>query len=247
MGTTPLISCNQIIAETHVGDYTGNTLDFNAYAGTVVTVIGPGHTGKSDWLKTISGVVQPVSGSLSLLGKHTEEYEQPDWVRARTQLAYVQSDTALLSAANSLQNVMLPAIYHGIGDAPGIRDHAMRLLEELDVKCDLTLLPAYIRKDQRFRVAIARALILNPDALILDNPFAPLDLTSTNRFKHFLLNRVKTDNLLLMVVTHDIKFALRHSDQIIFMAENQIYIFNETNDIHSCDIPVVRDYLNSET
>jgi ABC-type transporter Mla maintaining outer membrane lipid asymmetry ATPase subunit MlaF len=247
METTPLIHCDQIIAEIHVGDYTGNALDFNAYAGTVICIIGSGHTGKSDWLQTISGVVQPVSGSLSLLGKNTKEFQQQDWVRARTQLAYVQSDTTILSAANAVQNIMLPAIYHDLGSAPDIRDKAINLLEEIDVKCDLTLLPAYLRKDQCYRIAIARALILRPKALLLDNPFVPLDLTAANKFKRFLLNRVKTDNLLLMMVTHDIKFALKYSDQIVFMAENQIYQFDKTNNIQSCDIPEVRDYLNSET
>ena len=142
---------------------------------------------------------------------------------------------------------MLPAIYHDIGTTSDIKHRALALLEEIDVKCDITLLPAYLRKDQRFRIAVARALILNPKALLLDNPFAPFDLTATNRFKRFLLNRVKTGNLLVIMVTHDIKFALKHSDQIIFMAENRIYQFNHKNDIHSCDIPEVREYLDSET
>ena len=247
MEASALIHCEQIIADTHAGDYTGNALDFNAYAGTVVTIIGPGHTGKSGWLQTITGVTQPLSGSLSLLGKNIELFEQQDWVRARTQLAYIQSNTTILSAANALQNVMLPAIYHNIGSAAEIKHRAINLLDEIDVKCDLTLLPAYLRMDQRFRIAIARALILSPQALVLDNPFVPLDLTAANKFKRFLLNRVKSDNLLLIMVTHDIKFALKHSDQIIFMAENQIHLFNKTNDINACDIPTVRDYLNSET
>jgi ABC-type transporter Mla maintaining outer membrane lipid asymmetry ATPase subunit MlaF len=247
MENPPLIHCDQIIAKTHAGNYIGNALDFSAHAGTFTSIIGPGHTGKSDWLQTIAGVVQPITGSLSLLGKDTETFDQPDWVRARTKIAYVQSDTTILSAANAMQNIMLPAIYHDLGSKPDIKDQATRLLEELDVKCDLTSLPAYLRKDQRFRIAIARALILSPQALLLDNPFGPLDLTATNKFKRFLLNRVKRDNLLLMMVTHDIKFAIKHSDQIVFMAGDHIYQFNETNDINTCDIPVVRDYLNSET
>ncbi len=246
MSTTPLIHCEQIIAERRVGDYTGSALNFSAHAGTIVSIIGPDHTGKSDWLQTISGVAQPVSGSLSLLGKNTETYQQQDWVHARTQLGYVRSDTTILSAANALQNIMLPAVYHELGRTPDIREKALKLLEELDVKCDITLLPAYLRKDQCYKIAIARALILEPKALLLDQPFLPLDLNAASKFRRFLLNRVKNDNLLLITVTHDSKFALKHSDQILFMAENQIYPFDKTNDIHTCDIPAVRDYLDSE-
>ena len=246
MEPTPLIHCEQIIAERRVGDYTGNALDFSAYAGTVVSIIGSGHTGKSDWLQTISGVAQPVSGSLNLLGKNTEAYQQQDWVQARTQLGYVRSDTTILSAANALQNIMLPAIYHELGSVQDIREKALSLLDELEVHCDITLLPAYLRRDQCYKIAIARALILKPKALFLDHPFLPLDLSAANKFRRVLLNRVKNDNLLLVTVAHDSKFAIKHSDQILFMADDQIYQFNETNDIHACDIPVIRDYLNSE-
>lgn len=246
MNTTPLIHCEQLIAERYAGDYTGNGLDFSAHAGTVVSIIGSDHTGKSDWLQTVAGVAPPVSGSLSLLGKNTESYQQQDWVRARTQLGYVRSDTNILSAANALQNIMLPAIYHELSSIADIREKALNLLEELDVECDITLLPAYLRKDQCYKIAIARALILEPKALLLDHPFLPLDLKAASKFRRFLLNRVKNDNLLLITVTHDSKFAIKHSDQILFMAENQIYQFNKTNDIRSCDIPAVKDYLDSE-
>jgi ABC-type transporter Mla maintaining outer membrane lipid asymmetry ATPase subunit MlaF len=246
MDTAALIQCEQIIAERHIGDYTGNALDFNAHAGTVVSIIGPGHTGKSSWLQAISGVTQPVSGTLRLLGKDTESFEQNDWVYARTQLGYVRSDTAILSAANALQNIMLPAIYHEMGSASSIREKALNLLDELDVKCDITLLPAYLRKDQCYKIAIARALILEPKALVLDHPFLLLDINAAGKFRRYLLDRVKNDNLLLMTVTHDSKFALKDSDQILFIAEDRIYQFNETNDIHDCDIPVVKNYLNAE-
>lgn len=246
MNSPPLIQCEQIIAERHLGDYAGNALDFSAQAGTVVSIIGPGHAGKSDWLQTISGVSQPVSGSLSLLGKNIDSYQQQDWVHARTQLGYVRSDTAILSAANALQNIMLPAIYHELDSPQVIRENALGLLNELDAECDITVLPAYLRKDQRYIIAIARALILKPKALLLDHPFLPLDQIAASKFRRFLLNRVKNDNLLLIMVTHDSKFAIKHSDQILFMAEDQIHPFDKTNDIRNCDIPVVKDYMNSE-
>ena len=118
MQNDSLINCENIVAETHVGTYTGDALSFNAHAGKIVCIIGPGHTGKSDWLKTIAGVSMPASGSLRLLGKNIKSFEQKDWVHARTQLAYVRSDTTILSAANTLQNIMLPAIYHALGSAP---------------------------------------------------------------------------------------------------------------------------------
>ena len=148
--------------------------------------------------------------------------------------------------ANALQNIILPGVYHQRGPAPELRERAVALVEEMQVDCELELLPAYLRKDQRFRIAVARAMLLEPRALLLDNPFSPLDLTASNSFKRFLLNRVRKHGLLLMLVSYDIKFALQHSDQIIFTTEDHVYLFNAANDIQSCDVPEIRQFLDTE-
>lgn len=240
-----LIQCNRLIADIpNSGDPEFN-LNLSAKAGTIISVIGSGHTGKKDWLKTIGGVSEPVSGELCLLGKNTENFTRSDWVKTRTQIAYLQSDTSILSAANALQNVMLPAMYHDLGTASEIKDQALSLLDEIAVECDLEILPAYLRKDQRFKIAVARALMLKPRALLLDNPFSVLDLEAANNLNKFLLNRVRYTDLLLILVTHDIKYALRYSDQIIFIGEH-IHTLDK-KDFTSCDIEEVNEYLNKAT
>lgn len=247
METTALIECRQLVAAIDDNHKSADTLDFSAPAGSIVTIIGPDHTGKSNWLKTIAGIEPPVCGELRLFGKNTEDFRRADWVQARTGIAYVNTDTTILSAANALQNVMLPAVYHNMGDAQAIKQKALDLLDETTSNCDYEILPAYLRKDQRFRIAIARALILEPKVLMLDKPFTALDQSTASKLKQFLLGRVRDHQLLLIIVTHDIKFALRHSNQIIFMSSKQIHQFEGAEHINSSEIPEVRNFLETAT
>lgn len=243
MENTPLIHCQQLLVNLDADERTDDALDLSAQPGSIVSIIGPDHDLKSSWLQTIAGVMEAESGSLYLDGRDTTTLEREDWVRIRTQFAYVHTNTAVLSAANALQNLMLPAIYHKTGEAGAVRAKAEQLLEEIDAGEDLHLLPAYLKKEQRYKIAVARALMLDPISLLVDSPFTALNFTSAKHFKQFLLNRVKNDNLLLILATHDSKFALEHSDQIIFISSEHMLKFDKKQRIQDCSIPEVRDYI----
>lgn len=243
MERSPLIQCNQLAASISSPANSDINLDLATSSASIVSIIGPDFRGKTAWLKIIGGIEEPASGELYLLGKNVDDFTYADWVEARKKIAYLPLEPSLLSAASVLQNTMLPALYHDMYTANEAKEQAMVLLDQLAADCDINILPAYLRKDQRFRVALARALILRPKVMLLDNPFSLMDIEAANSLKQFLINRVKQDNLLLILITHDIKFALKHSDQILFIGENQIYNLNG-NEIGSCSISEINDYLS---
>ena len=244
MNNEVLIQAEQLTPSLTGFEYEGNALDLCIRKGEVVSLIGPDYSGKSDWLRTLTGVSTPSSGKLSLLGKHIGDFKRADWVETRKQLAYVKSDNAILSAANALQNVTLPASYHQIADNKTITSNATRLLAELGI-FDLISLPAYLRKDQRFRIAIARALILQPAALVLDNPFTMLDAIAAETLQHYLIRRVREQDMTLVILTHNIAFARAHSDQIIFITPDEVLRFDQQNRIQDCEKPFVKKFINN--
>ena len=124
-----------------------------------------------------------------------------------------------------------------------LRAKAQQLLQDIEAGDNLEQLPAHLTKEQRYKIAVARTLMLSPKALLLDSPFRPLNLPSTHQFKQFLLKQVTNNNLLLILVTHNTKFALEHSDQIIYVSEQQLLQFDKTNRIEKCNIQEVHDYL----
>lgn len=242
MENCPLIHCEQLHANNTKGE-----LNLKAYAGNIISIIGSNHDSNTNWLKTIGAIIEAKSGRLYLTGKEPTQFNQEEWVRARTQFAYVHADTAILSAANALQNLMLPAMYHQTGDRDEIKNNAQELLHDIQAGENLELLPAYLKKEQRYKIAVARALMLKPQALLLDSPFTALELSSIDPFKQFLLNQVRDKNLLLILVTHDVKFALKYSNQILYISEQQMLQFDKSHRIQDCNDTEVRDYLSMLT
>ena len=235
----PLIHCDQLVLDNEIKD----ELNLTAHTGSIISIIGPDQDNKSDCLETISDVVAAESGHLYLNGIENTKLNKDDWIHMRTQFAYIHANTAILSAANAIQNLMLPAIYHKTGERDVLINRAQQLLTDINAGDDLELLPAHLKPEQRFKIAVARALMLNPRALLLNSPFTALELPSIKPFQQFLLNRVRDQNLLLILVTHDIKFALKHSDQIIYVSEKRMLQFDKNNRIQDCDNAEVSDYL----
>ena len=245
MENTALIRCEKLAVSSDLDTKITGALDMNARAGELISIVGPAHKNKSNLLQTIGGVLEAESGQLFLDNKDTLQFNKDDWVQARREFAYIHANTTILSAANALQNLMLPVMYHKTGQPDKHRAYAEQLLTDIEAGDDLEQLPAYLNKEQRYKIAVARALMLKPKALLINNPFTSLEHISIRAFQQFLLNKVRNENMLLLLVTHNIKFALEHSDQIIYVSDQNILQFDNDNRIQDCDNPEVRDYLTA--
>jgi len=244
MNNTPLIQCRDAVAHISGFHYEGNPLNLEAFAGEMINIIGPDYSGKSAWSRMLCGMDRCDSGSVSIFDKPLFSFKRADWIHLRRNIAYIETDTALLSAANGLQNILLPALYHNIDTPTNITKRARQLLSEITPDTDPQVLPAQLRKDQRYKIAIARALILKPQAIVLDSPFNLLDIATAKRFKKFLLKYATENNILIIVVSHDIQFALKHSDKIIFVSKNKLQLFKDEDEISSSDDPDITDFLS---
>jgi len=245
MQTNNIIQCQGLIADDLPFDYKGDALDFELSAGEVVSIIGPNDTGKSQWLRTLCGLESQRSGDLHLLGINALEISATDWANTRMKVAYVHTNTALLSAANGFINTMIPALYHRLDNLPEkdlLAERAFDLLEEIDPHLNLDDLPAYISKEQQYKIAVARALLLEPDVLALDAPFISFSNETKREFQRFLNKRVE-NGLSLLLVTNDIPYALNHSDKILFTETENLHQFDGKQDILNSKNPIVNEYI----
>lgn len=243
MSASPIIHCRDAIANIDGFHYEGAPLNFEAYPGEIINIIGPDYSGKSAWVKMLSGKEPPHSGEVSIFGRNVFDNERANWIYLRRNMAFIETDTALLSAANLLQNVMIPALYHVTETPDRVYERAHYLLEEIAPDTFPGALPALIRKDQRYRVAIARALIVRPRAIILDSPFDLLDAASATALKTFLLEYSEENNVLIVIVSHDIQFALQHSDKILFVSQNHIEQFEDADELRSSEHEGINEFL----
>ena len=246
MNAPHLLECDRMIANLTEVEYNGEPLSMTADAGEIVSLIGPDYTGKSDWLKTMAGIYYPAAGDIQFSGRSFFELDDDEWTRMRQRNAYIRGNTALLSVASGLANVMLPARYHGLGDDETIKTRALNLIDELGANESLDELPAFLRRDQRFMLAVARALILDPDVLFLDNPFAFLDSQAITRFKNFLLQRVKQQGLTLIMLANDLDFTLHVADKVLFITTEKVYCFGSIAELKACNDDVVAEFIGKK-
>lgn len=240
-----IIQGEQVIPGDLPFDYQGEALDFKLSVGKVTSIIGSKYSGKSQWLKAMCGLNDPLSGSVYIHGINTFYLSSTDWTMMRMKVAYLHADTALLSAANGLSNVLAPAIYHQLYkdlSKQSLTEKALILLDEIDPELNLHDLPAYISKEHQFKIAVARALMLKPDVLVLNNPFTHYDNDTKYQFQNYLANKVK-DGLSILITTNDITFALNHSDNIIFAEQDMLHCFDSKSSLESCTIPSINEYM----
>ncbi len=244
-----IIQCQQVMPDDLTFAYHGEALDLNIASGEVISIIGPQYSGKSHWLKTICGLQQQLSGSITIHGIDTLHLSAEDWAMTRIKVAYLHADTALMSAANGLDNVLAPALYHQLDKTlkndpknEALTEKALNLLKEIDPELNLDDLPAYLSKQQRFKIAVSRVLLLDPDALVLDKPFTHFDHDSKRQFQRFLANRVN-NGLSLLLLSDDVQYVLNTSDRIIFVDRENLYHFDSKQAILNCDIAVVNEHL----
>jgi len=246
MQNSNLIQCTQLIPQQLPFDYQGNALDFELGAGEVTSIIGPDYSGKGHWIRAICGLEDQSSGDVSIKGINTLNLSAKDWTMTRMKVAYLHEDTALLSAANGLSNVLAPALYHHLDknlNKQLLAEKALDLLEEIDPEINLDDLPAYITKDHQYKIAVARALLLEPEVLALNNPFAHFNSDSKHQFQTFLEKQVKK-GLSLLIVTHDIPYALKISDKIIFANQESVHYFGSRQAVLNSDMPEVIEFIN---
>lgn len=248
MKTDNIIHCEHLIPAQLPFDYHGNALDFDLACGEVVCIIGPNYSGKGSWIRTLCGIEDQSSGDIYIKGLNTLNLSAADWTMTRMKIAYLHEDTALLSAANGLGNVLTPALYHQLDKnlkKQLLAEKALELLEQIDPDINLDDLPAYITKEHRYKIAIARALLLEPEVLALNNPFAHFNSDSKTQFKRFLADQV-AQGLSLLLVTHDIGYALEISDKIIFINQQTLHYFDSRDAVINCNIPEVNEFINRQ-
>lgn len=194
-------------------------------SGRFVSLIGPSGCGKSTLLRLVAGLEQPDLGQVLVHGVTPAE------ACAAKMIGLVPQSPALLPWLSVLRNVMLPQkINRGAGKRrERIADFAERQtavpdMKELLVKAGLGdalhKLPAQLSGGMRQRAAIVRAFGLQPDVLVMDEPFSALDEFTRESLQDQLLDLWEELRTTVLFVTHSVSEAVRLSDTVVVMAPN---------------------------
>jgi NitT/TauT family transport system ATP-binding protein len=186
----------------------GMTLD--VAGGGIVAIIGPNGCGKSTLLRVIAGLLRPERGAITLDGS---PIVAPD-----PRIGLVFQEPRLLPWRSAADNITYPLELAGW--PPGRRAQRLRELADL-VALDPGVTanrPSELSGGTRQRVALARSLALEPEVLLLDEPFSALDALSRERFDLELLRLWERAASTILLVTHSIAEAILVADRIVVMS-----------------------------
>lgn len=207
-------------------------IDLSLAAGEIVAVMGPSGCGKSTTIRCINRLIEPDEGEIYWQGKNILKMNSKQMQEVRREMGFVFQHFHLLNRLTVRENVQFPLVMAGWQE-----EEAEALAEEMLAKVDLlSYLDSYPRQlsgGQQQRVGIARSLAHKPKLLLLDEPTAALDPILVREVLWVIEELAKKEKTTMLIVTHEIFFALRVAHRIILMDQGQIVETGSPKDIFS--------------
>lgn len=188
--------------------------------GEVVVVCGPSGSGKSTLIKCVNGLERFQQGTIDVDGISVGAKET-NLPRLRSQIGMVFQNFELFPHISVTDNIKLAQLKVLNRSEAEAQKNAMRLLDRVGLADQADKFPSQLSGGQQQRVAIGRALAMDPIAMLFDEPTSALDPEMINEVLDVMVE-LAADGMTMMVVTHEMGFARRVANRIIFMDEGRI-------------------------
>jgi glutamate transport system ATP-binding protein len=195
-------------------------IDLEVDAGEVVVIIGPSGAGKSTLCRTINRLETIQGGTITVDGRPLPE-EGKELARLRAEVGMIFQSFNLFAHKTALENVSLGPVKVRKQSRADAEKRARDLLDRVGLAEYADRMPGQLSGGQQQRVAIARALAMDPKLLLVDEPTSALDPEMINEVLDVLAALAK-DGMTMIVVTHEMGFARRVADRVVFMADGKL-------------------------
>ena len=226
----PLVPGNEptgrpLVELTHVEKYFGDLhvlkdINLTVNKGEVLVVVGPSGSGKSTMCRTINRLETIESGDIRIDGKALPQ-EGRQLAQLRAEVGMVFQSFNLFANKTILENVTLAPIKVRHMDKKEAERLAMDLLTRVGVDSQASKMPSQLSGGQQQRVAIARALAMRPKVMLFDEPTSALDPEMVNEVLDVMVE-LAHEGMTMICVTHEMGFARKAADRIVFMADGRI-------------------------
>jgi NitT/TauT family transport system ATP-binding protein len=197
-------------------------VDFTIKSSDRFVLLGPSGCGKSTLLKAVGGYLEPIEGEIRLRGKRVTR-PGPD------RMMVFQEFDQLLPWMSVLDNVMFPLIETGKLKGRAARDKAMEYIEKVNLTRVIDNYPHTLSGGMKQRVAIARGMAMEPDILLMDEPFAALDALTRRQMQEELLQLWADTRFTVLFVTHSIAEAIKIGNRILLLSPHPGEVVAELN------------------
>jgi NitT/TauT family transport system ATP-binding protein len=178
-------------------------------AGEFVSVVGPTGCGKSTLLNIAAGLLQPSAGEVHVFGEPLAGINR--------RAGYMFQSEALMPWRSALDNVMVGLQYRGVADAEA-RSQALAWLERVGLRDFADRYPHQLSGGMRKRTSLAQTLALDPDIILMDEPFSALDIQTRQLMENEVLDLWAAKRKAVLFITHDLDEAIAMSDRVVVLS-----------------------------
>ncbi|MEN8154008.1 MAG: LPS export ABC transporter ATP-binding protein [Acidobacteriota bacterium] len=215
-----------------------NNVSVKVNSGEIIGLLGPNGAGKTTTFHMILGIHNPDSGNIFLNGKDITKF--PVYMRSRMGVGFLPQEPSIFKGLSVRDNIMAVMEYN---NKSGDRDintilKEMGLVELIDRKASL------LSGGERRRLEIARSLVLNPDFLLLDEPFAGIDPIQIKEIQELIVN-FKAKGLGIIITDHNVREILKITDRSYIINKGELIFQGNSMELIS-DERVKEEYLGKE-
>lgn len=234
----------------HLSKNYGNTkvlkdINLDVNWGDVISIIGPSGSGKTTLIRTINGLSDLDEGTIKFEGIpfiNGGQIHDKQFYNRIVHLGMVFQNYNLFPHKTVLDNLLLAPEYHG-KDLAITKQLALALLDKVGMLDHAYKYPHQLSGGQQQRVAIARALVMEPSIMLFDEPTSALDPELVNEVLQ-VIAKLATEGMTMLIVTHEMSFAFKVSNRIIFMEKGQIIHDDSPDILKNCDDKRLQQFLN---
>lgn len=218
-------------------------VNFYVYPGETLCILGRSGVGKSVSLQMLMGFLKPDSGTIMVAGQDIAGFSEAEMQEVRKKVTMVFQNGALFDSISVGENVAFPLRERGSMEEDQILQVVKGLLEMVGVAGMENLLPSDLSTGMKRSVAIARALSAQPAAILYDEPTTMVDPLMGHLLGD-LIQRLKTQlHLTSIIVTHDMRFAEKLADRIVFLHDGRARFFGTMSEMRQSTDEILCEFL----
>ena len=220
--------------------------DITVKRGSITAIMGPSGSGKTTLLRLIGGLLTPDSGEVSVDGQNIHQLSHKELNTVRKKMGLLFQSGALFTHLSVFDNVAFPLREHSHLNEVIIRDVVLMKLQAVGLRGAAQLMPSNLSGGMARRVALARAMVLDPELMMLDEPFTGQDPISMGVLVRLIKRLNQLLNTTTIIVSHDVEETCSIADYVYLIAGGHVIGQGSPAELSDSQHPEVRQFMHGE-